>query len=174
MKKYLMTLFMGFAFVLIGITCFYLETINYDVSSTLTSSFNMEQKILEYEIKDNQVFRITNFGTNKNMNLYIDNSLSNEVRIVINHSDMLDIESDYYTKNNNDKELVRIDLESELIMNWDHAKDLADLGIISLKNKTIYNYTLLKYPEIRVFVNENYRENIEFINNYGKVYNPIR
>ena len=37
MKTYLMTLFLGFAIFLIGISWLYIETMNYGVSDSLTS-----------------------------------------------------------------------------------------------------------------------------------------
>lgn len=173
MKKYLTTLFIGGALFLIGIAILYIETINYDTSLSLTSNLNYEQEVLQYEINNDQTFRITNDGTNKNMKLYIDNSLSNEIRILVVHPDIIEIESDYNTKNNYNAEMIMIDLESKMLLDWNTVESLYDLGILSLKNRTIYNYTLLEYPEIRIFVNENYRNNIEFIDNNGKIYNPI-
>lgn len=170
MKKYLMTLFLGFAIFLIGISWFYIETMNYGVSDSLTSNFNMEKELLKYEINYDDTFKITNYGTDKNMKLFIDNSLSNEVRIVISHSDMMNMKVDYY----NDHDVVNIDFKRNLNPNFNDIIDIYDLGIISLKNKTVYNYTLLKYPEVLVFVNENYKTNIKFIDSNGNEYNPIR
>lgn len=170
MKKYLMTLFLGFAIFLIGISWLYIETMNYGVSDSLTSNFNMEKELLKYEINSDDTFKISNYGTDKNMKLFIDNSLSNEIRIVISHSDMMNMKVDYY----NDHNVVNIDFKSHLNPNFNDIIDIYDLGIISLKNKTVYNYTLLKYPEVMVFVNENYRTNINFIDSNGKEYNPIR
>lgn len=171
MRNHLLMLFVGLAVFLIGIAWFYLETINFDIDKNLTNNFEMQQEVLEYEISDDETFRITNFNTNKNMKLYIDNSLSNEVRIVVVYPDIMRVKSKYYTID--EKDLVRINIENELIMDFNTLNDLYDLGIISLKNETLYNYSLLKYSEVRVFVNENYKENIEFVNNYGKAYNPV-
>ena len=172
MKNPLLMLFIGPAVFLIGIAWFYLETIDFDIDKNLTNNLEMEQEVLEYEIEDDETFRITNFNTNKNMNLYIDNSLSNEVRIVVVYPDIMRIKSGYYTID--EKNLVRINIENELVMNFDTLNDLYDLGIISLKNKTLYNYSLLKYSEVRVFVNEDYKENIEFVGTNGKAYNPVK
>ncbi len=172
MKNHLLMLFIGLAVFLIGIAWFYLETIDFDIDKNLTNNLEMEQEVLEYEIEDDETFRITNFNTNKNMNLYIDNSLSNEVRIVVVYPDIMRIKSGYYTID--EKNLVRINIENELVMNFDTLNDLYDLGIISLKNKTLYNYSLLKYSEVRVFVNEDYKENIEFVGTNGKAYNPVK
>ncbi len=172
MRNHLLMLFVGLAVFLIGIAWFYLETINFDIDKNLTNNFEMKQEVLEYEVTDDETFRITNFNTNKNMNLYIDNSLSNEVRIVVVYPDIMRVKSKYYTID--EKDLVRINIENNLIMDFDTLNDLYDLGIISLKNKTLYNYSLLKYSEVRVFVNENYKENIEFVGTNGEAYNPIR
>ena len=172
MKNHLLMLFIGLAVFLIGIAWFYLETIDFDIDKNLTNNLEMEQEVLEYEIEDDETFRITNFNTNKNMNLYIDNSLSNEVRIVVVYPDIMRIKSGYYTID--EKNLVRINIENELVMNFDTLNDLYDLGIISLKNKTLYNYSLLKYSEVRVFVNEDHKENIEFVGTNGKAYNPVK
>lgn len=174
MKKYLITLFIGFAVFLIGIAYFYIETLNYSVDSNLTSNFNFEQEVIEYEINNNETVVITNDNTNKNMSLFIDNSLSNEIRIVVVHPDIIEINSKYNTKEYNNNQSITVNLNSDLIINLDNLSVLYDLGILSFKNKTLYNYTLLEYPEIRVYVNENYRSNVKFINNYGKTYNPIR
>lgn len=172
MRNHLLMLFVGLAVFLIGIAWFYLETINFDIDKNLTNNFEMKQEVLEYEVTDDETFRITNFNTNKNMNLYIDNSLSNEVRIVVVYPDIMRVKSKYYTID--EKDLVRINIENNLIMDFDTLNDLYDLGIISLKNKTLYNYSLLKYSEVRVFVNENYKEKIEFVGTNGEAYNPIR
>lgn len=174
MKKYLRTLFVGLVLFLIGIACFYIETINYDIGSSLTSNFTLEQKVIEYKINNNQTFKITNDGTNKNMNLFIDNTLDNEVRIVVEHVDIIDIKNEYNSKKYLNDEVISVDMESDLELDWNGILDLYDLGIASLQNKTIYNYSLLKYPEVKVFVNEKNRSNIEFVDEHGKEYNPIR
>ena len=108
------------------------------------------------------------------INLYIDNTLSNKVKVIVVYADLLKIDSELDTKLYKDKTVMNIDVESELIIDFDAINDFYTLGITSLNNKTMYNYTLLRYPEIKVFVNEKYRTNIEFVDKYGKAYNPIR
>jgi len=173
MKKHLIVFVAGLILILIGIICFNIETRNYNISTNLTSNFNMEQKVLEYEINKNETYRITNDGTNKNINLYIDNTLSNKVKIVVVYADLLKIDSDLDTNVYEDENVINVDIESELIIDFDDINDFYTLGMASLNNKTMYNYTLLKYPEIKVFVNEKYKNNIELVDKYGKAYNPI-
>ena len=175
MKKYLLTLLIGFGLVILGGLTFRIETANYKKHNGLTTNFNFEYKVLEYTINTNETYRITNDGIDANMSLYIDNSLSNEIRIVINHIDMLTVDSKNVTKINDGKRIINIDLESELeLLDFKDATDFYKLGIASIKDKVAYNYSLLKNPEVRVYVHENYKSNIEFVDNYGKAYNPIK
>lgn len=175
MKKHLFALVVGLGLILLGSICFNIETANYKEYDGLTSNFNFEQKVLEYNINENEKYRITNGGTDANMTLYIDNSLSNEIRIEISHIDMLTVNSKNETKVNDGKKTINVDLESELILlDFSDATDFYTLGISSVKDKIAYNYSLLKNPEVKVYVNEIYKSNIEFVNNYGKAYNPIR
>ena len=173
MKKYLRTLFIGLVLVLVGGACFYIETVKYDINPSLTTNFGFEQNVIEYEINNNEIFKITNDGTDKNMNLFIDNTLDNEVRIVIEHVDIMNVNSKYNSKKHLNQEIINVDVESDIELNWDAIIDLYNLGLASLKNNTMYNYSLLKYPEVKVFVNEKNRSNIEFVDKYGKEYNPI-
>lgn len=170
MKKYLGTLFLGFALFLIGFAWFYIETMDYEVSSSLTSNFDMNGEAFEYEISSLEKVRITNSGTDKNMKLYIDNHLSNEVRIVVVHPEMVNVKSNVTRKTKR----TNITVKSDVVMDFNGIKNLYDFSVIGLKNKTIYNYTLFQYPEVRVFVNENYRGNVEFVGSGGNVYNPIK
>lgn len=171
MKKYLITLLVGIILFFTGITCFYLETRNYKEDKYLTANFSLEKTALEYDIYENQIFKITNDKTNKNMNIYIDNSLNNKIQIVVVHSDMLEIKNNY----SKEKDLVNIDLDSNLIIKeWNDVVDIYSLAVTSFTNKTIYNYTLLKYPEIRIYVNENNLDNIRFVKENGKIYNPSK
>lgn len=174
MKKHLISFIVGMILLLVGVICFYIETSNYDISQGLTSNFNMKQKELKYEINSNETFRITNNEIDKNINLYVDNTLSNEIKILIVYTDLLDIDSNYDTKVNKNKRVTKVDVESELVIDFDNINDFYKLGIATLKNKTIYNYSLLEYPEIRVYVNEKNKEKVEFVNKYGKAYNQAR
>ena len=175
MKKHLFALLTGLGLIILGSLCFTIETANYKEYNGLTPNFNFEQKILEYNINSDEVYRITNGGTDANMSLYIDNSLTNEIRIEINHIDMLTIDSKNETKVNDGKKIINVDLESELILlDFSDATDFYTLGISSVKDKIAYNYSLLKNPEVRVYVNEIYKSNIEFVNNYGKTYYPAK
>lgn len=175
MKKYLFKLFAGFIVFLLGATWFYIETIDYSVSSNLSNHISMKVEKLEYEISNDKTFVITNRNSNKNIQLLIDNSITdNKVKVEIDHANILNVASNYYVINDDGKEFNKLDFESALSISKDTVLSLYDLGIDSLRDKTVYNYNLLRYPNIKVYVHENYRENIKFVNTNGEVYNPVK
>ena len=56
-----------------------------------------------------------------------------------------------------------------------HASDIENiynLALTCMKEKTIYNYTLLKYATIEVRVSSDYADNIKFVDKKGKEYTP--
>lgn len=173
MKSNLKFILIGFVIFVIGIICFTFELKNFNQSRGLTSNFEIKQEVIKYPITNDQNFRITNENTNNNINLYIDNNLSNEVKIIVNYPNISKLKYDYSVIND-DINLVSINFESTTLLDFDSIKDIYELGLISFRDKVVYNYSLLEQPEIKVFVNEKYRKNIEFVGNYGKVYNPIR
>lgn len=174
MNNKLKFVLLGFIIFVIGCICFSLELKSFDIKDGLTPNFNIKQKILNYKITSNQIFTITNTKGNDNINLYIDNNLSDEVKIVVSYPEISDLKYDYSSNNNGNINLVNINFESEITLDFSNIKDIYRLGIVSFKDKVIYNYSLLEKPKIKIFVNEKYRKNIQFVGNYGKVYNPIR
>jgi len=174
MKNNFRFILIGFIIFAIGFICFCFEIKDFNKSYNLTSNFIIKQEIIKYPIGSNETYRISNDKTNNNVNLYIDNNLSDEVRIVVSYPDISKIEYDYSKTNSGENNLIRIDFESTTLLDFDSISDIFELGVATFKKEIMYNYTLLKYPEIRVYVNEKYKENIEFVGSYGKVYNPIR
>lgn len=170
MKKHLTWFIVGLVLLLIGGICLNIELKNYQKSSYLTSNFVFEQKEFDYRIEPNKKYKITNNKSNNNINLYFDNSLQDNIKIVIVYANLLDINSKYEEY----KAGASINLESDLELDLTAIKEIKKLGIASLNNKTIYNYTLLKYPKINVYVNEKYKDNIVFADKYGKEYNPSK
>lgn len=172
MKKVLTPVIIGFIIFIIGIICFSFEVKAFN-SNPFASSFKMEQEVLEYKIDEEDVYRITNSGIDTNVNLYIDNNLSNKIRIVVSHPVMTKI--DYrYLDIDEEEEFISIDFDSSLELDFEHLKTLLSMGINGIKDQIKYDYSLLEYPTIKVFVNEKYKDNIEFVGKYGKVYNQIR
>jgi len=172
MKKILMPLLVGLGIFILGIIAFSFETKGYSSVNELDSSFIMREEIIEYKINEEDVYKITNSGNDTNIDLYIDNNVSNKIRIVVTHPVMTNIDYEYSTSDDND--FIEINFESSLEINFDNLKSLFAVGMESLKAKLKPNYDLLEYPIIKVYVNEKYKDSIKFVGKYGKVYSKIR
>lgn len=163
----------GLTIFIIGAVCFAFELKRFEIRNDLTSNFELKQKTMNYSITNNEIFRITNTNGNYNVNLYVDNNLSDEVKIVVSYLDVSELKYDYHDVNDGDINLISINFASSLLLDFNNIKDIYRLGIISFKENVIYDYSLLDKPKVKVFVNEKYKKNIQFVGNYGKVYNPI-
>lgn len=172
MKKALTPGIIGFIIFIVGIICFSLEIKTFD-SNPFVSSFKMKQEILEYKIDEEDIYRITNSEIDTNVNLYIDNNLSNKMKIIVSHPVITKINYKYLNVDK-EKDFISIDFDSSLELKIENLKTLLGMGINSIKEQVKYDYNLLEYPNIKVFVNEKYKDNIEFVGRYGKVYNQIR
>lgn len=172
MKKILTPVIIGFIIFIVGIICFSLEIKTFS-SNGLVSSFKMEEEVLEYKINEEDIYRITNSGIDTNVNLYINNNLSNKIRIVVSHPVMTKIDYEYLDIDE-EEEYISIDFDSDLELNYENFKILLSMGINSIKEQVKLDYNLLEYPNIKVYVNEKYKDNIEFVGRYGKVYNQVR
>lgn len=172
MKKILMPLLVGFGIFILGIIAFSFEIKGYSTVDELYSSFIMKEEIIEYKINEEDVYKITNSGNDTNIDLYIDNNVSNKIRIVVSHPVMTNIDYEYSTSDDGD--FIEIDFDSSFELNFDNLKSLFVVGMDGLKTKLKPNYDLLEYPIIKVFVNEKYKDNIKFVGKYGKVYSKIR
>ena len=175
MKKEFLFILIGVVIFIIGFITFGLETSNFSESTRLSSDIIMKQEILSYNINEDKFFRITNSNSNTNVNLYIDNNLSDEIRIVVNYPEFNSVEYDYDVISNEKVKLVQIDFESSTTLSKiDDLINIFQVGVNGFKNKVKYNYSLIENPEVKVYVHEDYKENIQFVGKYGQVYNPIR
>lgn len=174
MTKYLFKVFTGMIIFIFGIGICYHEIVKFDKSDELTSNVSYITKTFDYTVNDNEIIRITNDNTNNNMTLFIDNDLNNSVKIVIEYPSINEVEININERKIQDNKIVMVDLESELLDEANTFSNLYDFVVQCIEHKTIYNYRMFKYPKIKVYVNENYRERVEFVDSYGKSYNPIR
>lgn len=174
MKKHLIAIITGIGLVLLGAICFNIETKNYSKNDNITSNFNLKYKYFKHQIDADTKYRITNKDADINMSVFIDNSLGNEINIAVEYVDLLNIKNEYKSKKIDGKEIININLESELDLELSDLTNFYILGITSLNNKVKYNYSLFSYPRVVVYVNEAYRSNIEFVNSYGKTYIPVK
>lgn len=167
LKRYLYITITSAIIVTFSCISFLFETAQYKVNKNLTSDFNSSTLKYEYKINDKKDYVINHHG-NKNMNLVIDDDLGSYLQIVVTHVTTNVVN----TKTNEDDEKVNIVYYEDLDLKMKDFEKIFNLGLNCVKDKTIYNYTLLKYATIEVRVSSKYAENIKFIDTKGKVYAP--
>lgn len=167
-KKYLYIIITSGLIVSISSITVLFETNNYKINQYLTSDFNTSKIKYEYKIDTTKEYIITNNKTDKNINLVIDDDLGSYIEVVITHTDTNEVNS--YLKEEKDK--VKIMYDEELDIELQDLEKILNLGLTCLKEKTIYNYTLLKYADIEVRVSSDYLEYIKFVDEKGKKYTP--
>lgn len=172
MKNYILGLLIGFFVLLIGISCFYLETMNFKYENTLTDSFPLKTEQVIIKVEDNKKYRITNSGSDENIILKIDNNLKNEIKINSKHADTSKINYSINNSKHLDEEILHLRFSSNLDLNIKDIKPIIGLTIDGLKNKTIYDYSILKGNIIEVNVNEENASKIEFVNSKEDIYLP--
>lgn len=144
------------------------ETSNYKINPSLTADFNISTLKYEYKMDTNKDYIILNNGYDKNLKFTIDEDLGSYIEIIIKHSTT----SEVNTNIKYGEEIVNISLNQELNIEKQDLKNILNLGISCIQEKTIYNYTLLKYAEIEVRTSSKYADKIKFVDIKGKEYNP--
>ncbi len=167
-QKYL--ILMGVSAVLIAgsFIGIILETRSYTKNDFLTTDFNKSTIRHEYLLQTDKNYIISNNDENTNLKLTIDDDLDNSMEIIVSHYTTNEVS----TKIRDDGQSVKIAYDEELNLHFKDLEKLFNLGIASIKEKNLYNYTLLKYAQIEVRVSEEYADQIKFVNRAGRTYSP--
>lgn len=167
LKKYTyITIISGLIVATSSITILF-ETSKYEINKELTSDFNTSTLKYEYKINNKKDYVINHHG-DKNLEFVIDDDLGSYLEIRVNHTTTNIVN----TKINEEDDKVSINYYEDLDLKTKDFEKIFNLGIRCIKDKTIYNYTLLKYATIEVRVSSDYAENIKFIDDKGKEYTP--
>lgn len=161
MKNYIKIIVFGLFLFLIGIIILQVETMSYHYSNDMPTNFQYEEHELKVLIGKNYNLEIDNEFEGKNIVFYIDNTLDGEVKIVTKELETGDA---HYTQQFVPEEnLIRFQVRNSF--HFGNMYDIFKLAYSMVKDKTIYNYTLLKYPKIEAYVNEKDKERIQIIKN---------
>lgn len=136
--------------LLFSIVLFIYETGSYDYSDTLPGSFTLEEKTMYFDITSRNDVILQSGSKYDNMHVYIDNTLENEIRIELEYFETADVEYTYYFNEDDD---LHLKFNSNLDFSMYDFEHVLKLGVETLKNQTLYNYNLFKYPTISVYIN---------------------
>ena len=167
-KKYIISITISGILIASSAVGALLETSSYKIDQNLTTDFYITTSKHEYKMDTNKEYVFYNNGYDKNLELVIDDDLGSYIEIIIKNTTTNEIKSSI--KDEEDK--VIISYKQDLNIQTSDIKNIINLGVSSIKDKTIYNYTLLKYAKMQIRVSSKYKENIKFVNQNGKEYNP--
>jgi len=168
LKKYLYLLIISGLLVATSSISILLEISKYDINQNLTPAFDIDKIKYEYKIDNNKEYIIKNNNTDNNIELIIDEDLGSYLEITVKNASTSELTS--LIKQEKNKVLISYDQDLNIQIN-DFQK-IYDLGLTMIKEKTIYNYTLLKYAKIEVRTSSQYAKYIKFMDSKGKVYTP--
>lgn len=167
-KKYLFIIVTTGLIVSISSITILFEIKDYKTNEYLTSDFTSSKIKYEYKIDTTKEYIFSNNRGDKNLKLTIDDDLGSYIEVVITHAETNEVNS--YLKEEKNK--IKIMYEEELKIELQDLEKLYNFGLTCLKEKTIYNYTLLKYANVEVKVSSDYLKYIKFIDEKGKPYTP--
>lgn len=144
------------------------ETSSYKIDQNLTTDFNMSVLRYEYKMDTTKDYVFYNNGSDKNIELVIDEDMGSYIEVVVTHSTTSEVSSNIKALGNK----MNIYYDQDLNIQTEDLENILNLGVACLKEKTIYNYTLLKYAKIEVRASSKYAEKIKFIDKKGKEYTP--
>lgn len=167
-KRCLTTIIISSIVVVLGSVGLLVETKDYKINKSLTTDFKTSQIKYEYKINNKKDYVIYHDGRDANLELVIDDDLGSYLEIVITHTNTNIVNATLKEENNK----VKIMYDEDLNIRMSDVENIYNLALTCMKEKTIYNYTLLKYATIEVRVSSDYADNIKFVNEKGKEYSP--
>lgn len=146
------------ALFLISMSVLVYETKNYNYKNQLTSDFSMMDSELSYSLASNEYEKIKIIAP-RNINIIEDETINDKVMISVSRAETSGIETS--TKIVGDD--LNVEIAFELDFKFVHMKKISQLIIRCIEDKTIYDYTKLKYGDIQIRVNPNDVKRIEIV-----------
>ena len=154
-KKLFACLFLS---VIVSVIVFGYETNSYKYTAKLPLGFKTEDKELYFDIQDKKEIIFKSNSKYDNVKIYEDSTLDGKMKVVLTQ---FETAKTYYTSYLNDDNRLNLVFDSYFDPNVETLTDILKIGVNTIKNKTIYNYNMLKYPEITIYVNSKDKNKIE-------------
>lgn len=168
LKKYIYSIIIAGLLVAVGSVTILFEVSPYETVDSLTSDFSSSVVKYEYKLNKDDIYVIDNNNSDMNMTLIVDDDMGSYMDVVIYHYDTNEVKSSLKRQ----KGKVRLSYDEELDLELSDFENIFNLAVNCVKEKRLYNYTLLKYAKIEVRVSSDYAKNIKFVNNSGREYIP--
>lgn len=150
---------------LFSLVLFSYETGSYEYDDKLPKNFVVEEKILYFDIKNRDEIMLQTGSKYDNLHVYIDNNLDDEIRVEFEYFETADVRYTYYFNEDDD---LNIKFESAIKFEVDDFESVLKLVVETIRNQTMYNYNLFKYPTIRIYANHENIEKVTLLNYKGE------
>ena len=135
----------------------------YNISKSLPQPFEVENKRVRFDITNKDSIYLKSNAKFNNIEIITDNSLKDEMVLDFEYYKTAKVS---YSNHFNDNNELIISFDSDIDFTNDDFIDLLILGVESIEKKTIYNYNMLRYPRIKVYVNGTDKNSIKTLNYY--------
>lgn len=148
-------------FFLFSLVLFSYETGSYEINNSLPDDFKIESKTMYFDITRGQDIILKTGSKYENLHVYIDDTLVNQIRVELEYFDTANANYTYYF---NDKDDLFMEFNSELDFHSNDFENVLKLMIETLRDQTLYNYNLFKYPTINIYVSSDYLNDVTVLN----------
>lgn len=141
---------LGLLLVLFGAMFLFYELKDFKYSSSLPEAFETKVKFTKFDISKKDKVIINNTSKLNNIKIQTNDSLGDEIHVYVEYYKTAKVNY-IYQYNDNDDLLIKFDSDTTFgIRDIPDALGMVEKGLI---DKTIYNFNLFKYPNIKIFVN---------------------
>ena len=163
-NKYVNMLFSGFVLFIVGMICLNFELTSFSYVNYLPEGFNTYSSSTKLDVSDDINYKVKRGTHNENIiiNKSVDNTLENEIMITEEYTNTSRLNIDI----SKDKTNTTVVLSNEFNLYKDDLKSIYNLVVRCIKDRTIYNYNLLKYSKVTIYGNEEVLSKIK-VDGYG-------
>ena len=163
-KKYIYAAIIGVlvSTIFFQIDVFY-DNSPYNVSKSLPQPFEVENKRVHFDITNKETIYLKTDAKFNNFEIIVDNNLDDEIVLDFEYYKTAKVS---YTNHFSENDDLIISFDSDIKFSNDDFIDLLTLGVESIEKKTIYNYNMLRYPRIKVYVNSENKNKVKTLNYY--------
>lgn len=162
-NKYLMIF--GFVLFVMGLALMTIEIKSFTYSEEFPSNFNVRTMNYSVEAYLDDLIYINKFS-GQSLEIVTDNTLMNEVKVVIEYPTTSEIDIKTVRKEDNDRIIYNVKVTNDLKLENGDYSDLLSIVLSTFQNKTKYDYSFIKYGKIYVYANDYQKESIKVVN-YG-------
>lgn len=148
----------SFMVLLIGVLFLGYETSSFEYMNKLPDEMRIISKEQRFTINEGQKINIANDSRLKNLEVIYDDTLEDEMIVKLDYFETANVRYSYYFNEYDD---LNLEFSSRLDFHPENINDVFELFHSTFNRKTIYNYNLFKYPNIYVYINSKYKDDLK-------------